>query len=253
LVRKVKRIVARLDALVEHGVVSSAVATFLQQCMIAGVNLLVVGPRDPGTVAVVSALGSASGTEHVIAIEDIDDLVAGVRNVTRLCATRSRDDALRLVDLASHLPGARVVAELSTPELAAAVLETVGAGTQGVVAVVRAGSLRRGLSRLVADLMVARPGLTAAAAREWVASGFGVVLEVGRLRDGACRVLRVSEVDGAGPDEIRVEDVFAFSAERSTSGGTVEGNFQASGSIPRVVDEITAHGIQVDVTVFARA
>jgi Flp pilus assembly CpaF family ATPase len=132
------------------------------------------------------------------------------------------------------------------------VLETVGAGTQGVVAVVRAGSLRRGLSRLVADLMVARPGLTPGAAREWVAAGFGVVLEVGRLRDGACRVLRVSELDGTGPDEIRVEDVFAFSVERSTAGGTIEGNFQASGSVPKVVDEITSRGILVDPSLFAR-
>jgi pilus assembly protein CpaF len=252
LVRKVRRIAAKLDALVEHGAVSPAIATFLQQCVTAGVNLLVVGPRDPGTAAVVCALGAACGTDQLIAIEDIDDLVAGAANVTRLCATRSREDAICLVDLASHVPGARVVAELSTPELAAAVLETVGAGTQGVVAVVRAGSLRRGLSRLVADLMVARPGLTAVAAREWVASGFGVVLEVGRLRDGACRVLRVSELDGTGPDEIRVDDVFAFSVERSTAGGTIEGNFQASGSIPKVVDEITSRGILVDPSVFAR-
>jgi pilus assembly protein CpaF len=252
LVRKVRRITARLDALVEYGAVSPTIATFLQQCVVAGVNLLVVGPRDPGTVAVVSALGAASGTDQLIAIEDIDDLVAGTGNVTRLCATRSREDAIRLVDLASHVPGARVVAELSTPELAAAVLETVGAGTQGVVAVVRAGSLRRGLNRLIADLMVARPGLTAGAAREWVAAGFGVVLEVGRLRDGACRVLRVSELDGTGPEEIRVDDVFAFAVERSTAGGTIEGNFLASGSIPRVVDEITSRGIQVDSSVFAR-
>jgi pilus assembly protein CpaF len=252
LVRKVRRVAATLEALVEHGAVSPAIGTFLEQCAVAGVNLLVVGPRDPGTAAVVSALGAAGGAEHLVALEGVDDLVAGSTNVTRLCATRSREDAVRLLALASHLPGARVVAELATPEVAGAVLEMMGTGTQGVVAVVRAGSLRRGLGRLVADLMVARPGLTTAAAREWVAAAFGVALEIGRLRDGACRVLRVSELDGTGLDDIRVDDVFAFAVERSTAGGTIEGNFLASGSIPKVVDEITSRGIQVDSSLFAR-
>jgi pilus assembly protein CpaF len=253
LIRKLRRVSISLEQLTLQGALSQAMATFLEQCMAAHVNLLVVGPQDPGTAAVVSALCAAIGPDHVIAIEDVDDVAASIRHVTRLSTTYSPRDAGQLVALASHIPNARIVAELSTPEMASAILEIVGAGTQGLLAIVRAGTLRRGLNRLVAELMVARPGLTAGAAREWVASGFAVALEVKRLRDGAYRVVRVGELDGGGNEEIRVQDLFSFTVEHAEPDGRLEGAFHASGSIPRVMEEITSRGIRLDSSVFSRS
>jgi pilus assembly protein CpaF len=253
LIRKLRQVSVSLEQLVSQGAVSQAMATFLEQCMAARLNVLVVGPQDPGTAAVVSALCGTIGPDHVIAIEDVEDIAASARHVTRLSTTHSPQDAGQLVALASHIPNARIVAELSTPETTSAILEIAGAGTQGLVAMVRAGSLRRGLNRLVAELMVARPGLTSGAAREWVAAGFGVALEVKRLRDGAYRVVRVGELDGGDSEEIRVQDLFSFTVERAEPDGRIEGAFHASGSIPRVMDEITSRGIRLDSSVFTKS
>jgi pilus assembly protein CpaF len=94
--------------------------------------------------------------------------------------------------------------------------------------------------------------LTSELARQWIASTFDVFLEVGTLRDGRHRVLRVAEPVAADPSGIQTRDIFTLVVERTATGGLVEGTFQASGSQPRVVDEMTARGISVDSGLFSR-
>ncbi|MCE7892428.1 MAG: hypothetical protein DYH12_22445, partial [Sorangiineae bacterium PRO1] len=91
-----------------------------------------------------------------------------------------------------------------------------------------------------------------AAAREWVASTFDVVVEVGRLRDSRLRVLRVAELAGVSAEEIKLSDIFSFTVERTAAGGAVEGTFNASGSVPKVADEISGRGFQLESSLFTR-
>jgi pilus assembly protein CpaF len=118
--------------------------------------------------------------------------------------------------------------------------------------VLPAASLRRGLARLPAELSAARPGLGVAAAKEWITGTFDVLVDVARLRDGRQRVIRVAEPIGVIDGEIALRDIFTFVIERTATGGSVEGTFQATGVAPRVVGDMTARGIHVDSGVFSR-
>ncbi len=60
-IRKAKRISVTLDELVRRGAISRAMATFLQQCLAARVNLLVVGPRDGGGRCLAGCVDSGRG------------------------------------------------------------------------------------------------------------------------------------------------------------------------------------------------
>lgn len=251
VIQKPRRIGATLEELVRSGTISRAIATFLGHAVSARLNLLVTGPRDPGTSAVVSALVAARTDARQVVLYELDDVSASAESVTRLSIGRG-DDSAQVLGVAAQVPGARLVVELASPALSAALIDVVADGASGVLASAHALNARRALSRIVGDVAGARPSAGIAAAREWVASSFEVVVEVGRLRDGRLRVLRVAEVSGVAAEEIQLSDIFTFTVERTAAGGAVEGTFNAAGAVPKVADEISARGFPLETSLFTR-
>src|SRR5690606_21655069 len=180
-----------------------------------------------------------------------DDIVAHTEAVTRLNVTGAGPDATRLLQVATQIPEARLVARLSNAHLAAATIEAIGDGIDGVLASLRATDLRRAMQRLPADLTLARSGLELEAAREWLKSSFDLVLEVARLKDGRLRVLRIAEFSEGGPENLQLADIFRFVVERTASGGAIEGSFVAS-ERPGVAERIEAAGIELQSSLFSR-
>lgn len=252
VLRKPRRINSTLEKLVRRGAISRAMATFLGQCVQARLNLLVVSPREEGALTVLSALSAACGSEHLVALSGIDDVVAHSESATRLNIAEAGVNAAQLLQIAARIPEARVVATLADGRDAAAAIEAIGNGIDGVLASLRAPDLRRAMSRLPADISVARPGLALDAAREWLKSTFDVVLEVMRLKDGRLRVLRIAEFGDIGAQGIELVDIFRFVVERVATGGAIEGSFLA-GDRPKVVDQMGSLGIETDASLFARA
>lgn len=249
---RIQRVDSTLDDLVRAGVVSRAVATFFRHCMAVRANILVCGPQDARPIAVAAALASASPDGHVIELFESDLIVSSNVHVSHVDLSEAADGANALIEFAGRVPEARVVVESLTGKTSASALEIVSSGFDGLVAVLPAASLRRGLARLPADLSAARPGIGVAAAKEWITGTFDVLIDVARLRDGRQRVVRVAEPIGVIEGEIALRDIFTFVIERTATGGSVEGTFQATGVAPRVVGDMTARGIHVDSGVFSR-
>lgn len=248
-IRKAKRQAITLEELVRRGAISRAIATFLQQCLAARVNVLIVGPRDGGVEALLNALAQV--------VSDSPCVFIGERQSNGSEANFLLDGAdaahtAGALQVAASLPGARVVAELFTGELCAKVVEAIADGADGLIAARHAPSLRRGLARLPGVVAAERPQIRIAAARELVANAFEIVIEVARLRDQRLRVLRVAELAGASGDEIQTQDIFTFVMDRTAAGGSIEGTFAASGVVPQIVEAWRARGMTVESTLFSR-
>ncbi len=248
-VYKARRSSVTLEDLVRRGVISRGMATFLQQCVAARVNILIVGPSDGGVESLLAALARTTAGGPCIFVgeggpsgPDANLLVTGADSAS----------AAHALQVASSLPAARIMAELFDAELCAKVIEAIGDGSDGIVAARHAPSLRRGLQRLPGVVASKRPDLRIEAARELVANGFEIVVEVARLRDERHRVLRIAEVIGLAGDEIQTQDIFTFLMDRTAAGGAIEGTFAASGIVPRLVETHRGRGISIETSVFSR-
>ncbi len=248
-IRKTKRSSITLEELVRRGAISRAMATFLQQCLAARVNVLVVGPRDGGVEALLSALAQAALDGPCVFLGERDP---GGSEANLLLAGSDAQATAGALQVAAAMPGARIVAELFTGELCARVVEAIADGGDGVIAARYAPSLRRGLSRLPGVVGAERPQIRVSAARELVANAFEIVVEVARLRDDRHRVLRIAEVIGCAGDEIQTQDVFTFVMDRTAAGGAIEGVFSASGIVPQVAETWRARGTTVESAIFSR-
>jgi pilus assembly protein CpaF len=96
-----------------------------------------------------------------------------------------------------------------------------------------------------------QPGITLVTAQERIASAFDLAIELARLRDGRHRITRLAELRVEG-STLHVQDIFSFNVERTAAGGAVEGSFHPSGTVPSVVQQLSARGMLIDRTLFRR-
>ena len=248
--RRARRATLTLEELVRRGTVSRGMATLLQHSIAARINVLVVGPRDGGTQVLLGALALAAVEGAPVWVSD-----SGTPPFSAMASLDPGQPLERLrkaVDVASRLPGARLVADLSTPNLASAVIDCIAEGADGIVASRAAPTLERGLARLAAELVVVSPLLTGLATRDLVASAFELAVEVVQLRDGRYRVLRIAEIIGVSGDAIQTSDIFSFVVDRTVAGGAIEGTFTPSGTVPRLAETLKARGAPLEAALFTR-
>jgi pilus assembly protein CpaF len=250
IIRKRRRVESSLEEFVRAGALSRAMATFLEGCLGARANILVSGSMSSRSAAFVSALaGASAGGDRVVVVQDLDEVAAGASHVVTLNLVDTRQRGEEAIHAAARMRADRIVVCSLGGSLAAATIDIVSAGAEGVIAAATAPSLRQALARLVNQLVNARPGLTVDAARESVAESFDIAIEIGRLADGRPRVLRLAELAGSDEKGVVFRDIFTFTSD----GAQADGSFAVSGVVPRVVAEFAARGIKVDPNIFKRA
>jgi pilus assembly protein CpaF len=247
-IRKRRRIESSLDELVRVRALSRSMALFMEACVGARANILVVGASS-GTVGTVLAALAASAAfgERMTILQSKDEIVVAGAQTTALWLTGDVDSE-RMVRAAARLGTDRFVVASLEGVVAVATLDVIAERSDGVLAGIGAPSLRHGLARLVAHIALARPGASVEAARELVGESFDVAVEVRRAGDGKLRVLRVAELVGTDAKGVGTRDIFVANAE-----GTGDAAFSVTGTIPRVAHDFLARGIRLDPSMFRKA
>jgi pilus assembly protein CpaF len=246
--RKRRRVEATLEDMVRAAAMSRPIAAFLDACLAARANVLVVGAGAGAVATTLAALASAiPAGERVAVLQDAEEIVISQAQVIPLSIGDQGARGEEAVRAASRLGVDRLVVASLAGSVAAGTLDAIGEGAEGVLAGLGAPSLRHGLARLAAQVALARPGASIEAAREAAGESFDVVVEVVRTADGRLRVLRVAELGGSDGKGIATRDVFVLSAD-----GTGEGAYAATGTVPRLVNDFAARGVRVDGNMFKR-
>jgi pilus assembly protein CpaF len=247
-IRKQVRAEGSLEDQVRAGALSRPMATLLEACVAARANVLVVGTGAGLVASMVAALAfSAAPGERIAVLADSDDIQVGHAYVTRLALADRGARGEEALWAATRLRPDRLVIASLAGAVAAAAVDAVSDGSDGVIAGLAAPSLRQALARLAAQVALARPGASIESAREAVAECFDLAVEVTRASDGRLRVARMGELAGADAGGIVVRDLFVRSAD-----GTGEAGFVPTGVAPRFVQDFAARGHKLDASLFKR-
>lgn len=247
-IRKRRRVEATLDELVRAGSLSKPMAQLLESCAAARTNMLVSGSTPLALLSALASVGGSAG-ERVVVVQDVEELGVGSAHAASVSPGDGRAQGEACVRAASKLRADRLVVTHLTSGVAVATLDAISEGSDGVLAALPAPSLRQGISRLVTQLVLYRPGLSLEAAREVALDCFELAIELGTFADGRLRVTRIAELGGAdSKGSVVVRDLFVFSPD---AGG--DGSFSATGVVPRIANELAARGIKLDAAMFKRA
>ncbi|MFI5299077.1 MAG: hypothetical protein ACHREM_13355, partial [Polyangiales bacterium] len=133
---------------------------------------------------------------------------------------------------------------------AVGVLDAIGGGLEGVVAIAHATSARQAIHRIAASVSAIDGAADARAAQALIESSFDLIVEVGRGRSGKQRVVRHFELASEG-NERKLRELFEFVVDASQP-ERGDGAFQPTGLVPVLVTEQRALGVRIDDSGFRR-
>ncbi|MGI6605183.1 MAG: CpaF family protein [bacterium] len=256
-IRKFARDPFTVDDLVEFGTLSREMATFLEACVTARLNILVSGGTGSGKTTTLNVLSAfIPSSERIITIEDAAELQLRQPHVLTLESRPPNIEgkgAITIRDLVRNAlrmrPDRIIVGEVRSGE-ALDMLQAMNTGHDGSLTTGHANSPRDMLARLETMVLMAGMDLPVRAIREQISSAIDLIIQQSRLRDGSRRITHVTEVLGMEGDVIVLQDLFTFHQTGVGPDGRVKGHFSATGIRPHFIERIHASGIQLPASVF---
>jgi pilus assembly protein CpaF len=189
------------DELVASGSIAPAAADLLERAIRGRRTVLVTGGTGSGKTTLLNALSSwIDPAERVITIEDAAELRLRQPHVVRLESRPPSVEGRGEVTIRDLLrnalrmrPDRIVIGEVRGAE-ALDLLTALNTGHEGALSTLHANSPEDALRRLETLALMAGVGLPHEAVRDQVVRGVGIVAHLRRERDGARRVVEVSEV-----------------------------------------------------------
>ncbi len=246
----------RRKDLLELGMLSKDMATFLDLVVRGKKNLLISGGTGAGKSTLLGALAEAIPFhERVITIEDTAELHLDQEHVVRMetrqsnIEGRGRITARDLVVNSLRMrPDRIIVGEVRGPE-ALDMLQAMNTGHEGSMCTIHANSTRDALSRLETMVLYAGTELPSRAIREQMVSALQILVHIRRYEDGVRRIESIAEITGLEGVTPLLQDIFRF-RRRGLQGRKVMGEFLPTGLIPRVVEEFRDQHVDIPLSLF---
>ena len=230
---------------------------FMEACVKAHLNILVLGGTGSGKTTLLNNLSSfIPDTDRIVTIEDAAELQLRQPHVVRL-ETRPANiegkGAISIRDLLVNSlrmrPDRIVVGECRGAETLD-MLQAMNTGHDGSLTTVHANSTRDAVARVETLVMMAGFELPLRAIRQQFASAIHLLVQAQRLTGGSRKVISITEVTGMEGDIVTMQDIFVFEQHGLSPKGKAYGQFVATGIRPSFLDRLKAAGCEVDPALF---
>ncbi|TYP53773.1 CpaF family protein [Thermosediminibacter litoriperuensis] len=256
-IRKFSREPFTVEDLVNFGTLTPRIATFLEACVKARLNILVSGGTGSGKTTTLNVLSSfIPATERIVTIEDAAELQLQQPHVITLESRPPNIEGrgeITIRDLVRNAlrmrPDRIIVGEVRGGE-ALDMLQAMNTGHDGSLATGHANSPRDMLARLETMVLMAGVDLPVRAIREQIASAIDLIIQQSRLKDGSRRITHIVEVQGMEGDVILLQDLFTFRQTGVGEDGRVKGVFETTGVLPRFMERFEVYGIKLPREIF---
>ena len=243
-IRKYLRSVTTFEEAVAAGELDQRMAAFLSAAVRARLNVLFSGAAGSGKTTLLELLARhIDPRDRVVVLEDTLELHLDQPNVVRLLTRPPNLEGKGAItfdmlfrNTLRMRPDRIILGELRGSE-AASYLQAINSGTEGSMAVIHAANPFEAVLRL--ENLCASSGLNLPrdVAREQIAEGVDVIVQLTQLSDGVRRVTSIAEVahkDAFGRPE--VVELFRYVAKGRSKDGHIQGSFQAAGHRPTYLD-----------------
>jgi len=249
------------DDLLRLGSLSPQMAGFLEMMVKCRANILVSGGTGSGKTTLLNVVSNFIPDEQrIITIEDAAELHINKKHVISLESRSTSAEGTGAVSIRELVrntlrmrPDRIVVGECRGGE-ALDMLQAMNTGHDGSLTTIHANSPRDALARLETLVLMAGVDLPARAIREQIASGINIVVQTARLLDGSRKITHITEVSGLGENSVfMTQEIFLFKQQGIDAAGRIIGQYQSTGTVPRIVEQLRARGTKVAMEVFADA
>jgi len=256
-IRKFSKDPLTIDDIVRFGTLTPAMATFLEACVKARLNIVISGGTGSGKTSTLNILSSfIPNDERIVTVEDAAELQLRQEHVVSL-ETRPPNiegkGAITIRDLVRNClrmrPDRIVVGECRGGE-ALDMLQAMNTGHDGSLTTAHANNPRDALARLETMVLMAGMDLPVRAIREQIASAVDLIVQQSRLKDGSRKITYLTEVQGMEGDVIILQDIFVFQQKGVDEKGKIIGQLKPTGIRPKFMERLDAAGLELPAEIF---
>lgn len=258
-IRKFSKDPLTVDDLIRFGTLTAEVATFIEACVRARLNIVVSGGTGSGKTTTLNVLSSfIPSDERIITVEDAAEIQLRQPHVVTLESRPkgiSGNGEVTIRDLVKNTlrmrPDRVIVGECRSGETLD-MLQAMNTGHDGSMTTGHSNSPRDMMSRLETMVLMAGMDLPVKAIREQIASAVDLVIQQSRLKDGSRRITHLTEVQGMEGETIVLQDIFLFEQSGRDENGRIIGRIKPTGIRPKFMPVFEAHGIELPKDLFLR-
>jgi pilus assembly protein CpaF len=255
-IRKFSKNPITLEQLIKFGTITPEALQFLKACVEARLNIVISGGTGSGKTTLLNILSQfIPGNERIITIENAAELQLRQEHVVTLESRPpniegSGEVTIRqlVVNSLRMRPDRIIVGEIRD-EASLDMLQAMNTGHDGSMTTAHSNGPRDSLARIETMSLMGGMELPVRAIREQIASAIDLIVHQERLKDGARKIVNVSEVSGMEGDVITMTDVFAFE-QSGIEDGKVIGRLRPTGLRPKSINQIEAAGIHLPPSIF---
>ena len=236
---------------------NESMVTFVRMCVEQKKNIIVSGGTGSGKTTLLNILSNyIPEAERVITVEDAAELKLVQPHVVSLEARpenmegRGQVTIRELVKNCLRMRPDRIVVGECRGGEALDMLQAMNTGHDGSLTTAHANTPRDMLRRMEVMVLMAGMDLPVSAIREQIASAVHIVIQQSRFGDGTRKITNISEITGIESGTIQLNEIFRFQQDGFNENGQVQGNFVATGMVPKFYEELQSRGIDVDMSIF---
>ncbi len=249
-IRKFKAELANIEDFLRSGTLTTYMARFLEACVHAKLNIIVVGGTGSGKTTLLNVLSSFCGEdERIITIEDAAELQLKQSHVVSLETRNEGYEGTGMVTIRDLVinslrmrPDRIIVGEVRGKE-AFDMLQAMNTGHDGSMTTMHANGPEDALNRLETMVLMNGIEIPVLAIREYIENAIDLVVQMQRLSDGKRRVTSISEIIGLEKGEIKQREIFRYKQTGVLDNGDVVGEFFMHKTKPKVYDKIKSKGL----------
>jgi pilus assembly protein CpaF len=259
-VLSIRRFGIRLKSedLLSNGTMPGEIMEVLQAAVAARISTLVSGGTGSGKTTLLNILSRfIPAEERLVTIEDSAELKLQQPHVVRLETRPANLEGVGEVkqrDLVRNSlrmrPDRILIGEVRGAE-ALDMLQAMNTGHEGSLTTIHANDTRDALARLEMMVMMAGFDMPVPVIRQYISSAITLIVHLSRLKGGARKIMRVSEIVGFRKGRYRVRDIFRFT-QTGVRDGVAVGDFHATGYVPRFLTRLRAAGMDLPESLFAK-
>lgn len=247
----------QMGDLLVRGSLCPEIVQLIEAAVEGRINIMVSGGTGSGKTTMLNNISRfIPAGERVVTIEDSAELKLQRKHVVKLETRPKSAEGLNEVtqrDLVRNAlrmrPDRILIGEVRGGE-ALDMLQAMNTGHEGSLTTIHANDTHDALSRL--EVMVSMAGfeLPVMVVRRYIASAITLVVHLARLKGGARRVTRVSEIVGLENGEYKIQDIFGFKQAGLDERGHSRGHFFATGVRPNFAKRLEEVGIELPEKMF---
>ncbi|MCK4342257.1 MAG: CpaF family protein [Phycisphaerae bacterium] len=229
------------------------IVEFLKACVMAGMNIMILGGTGSGKTTLLNNLSSfIPNDERIVTIEDAAELQLRQPHVVRLETRPPNIEGKGRITIRDLLinslrmrPDRIVVGECRGGETLD-MLQAMNTGHEGSMTTIHANSTRDAVQRVETMVMMAGFELPTRAIRQQFSSAIDLIVQAARLTGGPRKITTITEVQGMEGDVVTMQDIFKFEQDGVSTDGKAFGRIVSTGVRPGFLERLQASGAIID-------